>query len=91
MAAVVMDTPDLLVGHMFTTFKAMLPDLRSNVKTVARSAPVASMLLDLNLTERARQANGWLEIAAGKSKGAIMLMIPLTPEAAARLESEPDA
>jgi signal transduction histidine kinase len=43
------------------------------------------------LTERARQANGWLEIAAGKSKGAIMLMIPLTPEAAARLESEPDA
>ena len=43
------------------------------------------------LTERARQANGWLEIAAGIGKGAIMLMIPLTPEAAARLESEPDA
>jgi pimeloyl-ACP methyl ester carboxylesterase len=55
MAAVVMDVPDLLVGHMLTTLKALMPDLRSNVKTVARSAPVASMLLDLNLTERARQ------------------------------------
>lgn len=54
MTAVVMDAPDLLVGHMLTTLKALLPDLRSNVKTVARSAPVASMLLDLNLTERAR-------------------------------------
>ena len=54
MTAVVMDAPDLLVGHMLTTLKALLPDLRSNVKTVARSAPVASMLLELNLTERAR-------------------------------------
>ena len=43
------------------------------------------------LTERARQANGWLEIAAGKRRGAIMLMIPLTPQAAARLDAEPDA
>lgn len=43
------------------------------------------------LIERARQANGWLEIAAGKRRGAIMLMIPLTPQAAARLDAEPDA
>ena len=54
MTAVMMDAPDLLVGHMFTTIRALLPDLRSNVKTVARSAPVATMLLELDLTERVR-------------------------------------
>lgn len=52
MTAVMMDAPDLLVGHMFTTIRALLPDLRSNVRTVARSAPVATMLLELNLTDR---------------------------------------
>lgn len=55
MTAVAMDAPDLLLGHMFTTLKALMPDLRSNVKTVARSAPVASMLLELDLTERVEQ------------------------------------
>ena len=65
MAAVVMDTPDLLVGHMLTTLKALLPDLRSNVKTVARSAPVASMLLELDFTDRAREvANAGIPIYA---------------------------
>ena len=40
------------------------------------------------LTERVRQVHGWLEIAVGERRGAVMLTIPLTPEAAARLQEE---
>lgn len=40
------------------------------------------------LTERVRQVHGWLEIAVGERRGAVMLTIPLTPEAAARLHEE---
>ncbi len=50
MSAVAMDTPDLLIGHLFSTIRALIPDLRSNVKTVAHSAPVATMLMSLDLT-----------------------------------------
>ena len=54
MSAVALDAPDLLIGHMFTTIRALLPDLRSNVKTVAHSAPIATMLMNLDLTESVR-------------------------------------
>lgn len=54
MSAVALDAPDLLIGHMFTTIRALIPDLASNVKTVAHSAPVATMLMSLDLTESVR-------------------------------------
>jgi signal transduction histidine kinase len=43
------------------------------------------------LTERVRQVHGWLEVAVGAGRGEVMLTIPLTPEAAARLEEGGDA
>ena len=54
MTAVAMDAPDLLIGHLFSTIRALIPDLRSNVKTVAHSAPVAMMLMHMDLTESVR-------------------------------------
>jgi pimeloyl-ACP methyl ester carboxylesterase len=51
MAAVALDAPDFLVGHMFSTIRALIPDLRSNVRTLAHSAPVAMMLMHMDLTE----------------------------------------
>ena len=54
MAAVALDLPDLLAGHALATIRAMIPDLRHNVRTIARSAPVASMLMSLDLSEDVR-------------------------------------
>lgn len=53
-AAVALDLPDLLAGHVVATVRSMLPDLRSNVRTFARSAPVASMLMSLDLSDDVR-------------------------------------
>jgi pimeloyl-ACP methyl ester carboxylesterase len=55
MSAIALDAPDLLIGHMFTTIRSLLPDLASNVKMVAHSAPVATMLMHLDLTTSVRQ------------------------------------
>jgi pimeloyl-ACP methyl ester carboxylesterase len=55
-AAVALDLPDLLAGHALATIRAMIPDLRHNVRTFARSAPVASMLMSLDLSEDVRLA-----------------------------------
>jgi pimeloyl-ACP methyl ester carboxylesterase len=54
MSAIALDAPDLLVGHMFTTIRSLIPDLKSNVMMVAHSAPVATMLLNLDLTSTVR-------------------------------------
>ena len=43
------------------------------------------------LTERVRQVRGWLDVAVGERRGAVMLTIPLTERAAARLLDESDA
>jgi signal transduction histidine kinase len=43
------------------------------------------------LAERARQAGGWLEVAVGEARGAVLLTLPLTETAAARLRDEADA
>ena len=49
-AAVALDIPDLLVGRMLSTIRSLLPDLRRNLKTLARTAPVASMLMEVDQT-----------------------------------------
>ncbi len=54
MSAIALDAPDLLIGHMFTTIRSLIPDLRSNVMMVAHSAPVATMLMNLDLTSSVR-------------------------------------
>ncbi len=53
-SAIALDAPDLLIGHMFTTIRSLLPDLASNVKMLAHSAPVAAMLMNLDLTSSVR-------------------------------------
>ena len=55
MSAVTLDAPDLLIGHLFRTIRALAPDLQSNLKTIVRSAPVAKMMRGLDLTESVRQ------------------------------------
>jgi len=42
------------------------------------------------LTERARQAHGWLDVAVGEGRGTVLLTLPLTALAAARLEEGTD-
>ena len=49
-ASVVLDVPDLFVGRMLSTMKSVIPDLRRNLKTLARTAPVASMLMEVDQT-----------------------------------------
>jgi len=53
-AAVALDLPDLLAGHVLATIRSMIPDLRHNVRTFARSAPVASMLMSLDMSDDVR-------------------------------------
>ncbi len=53
--AVALDVPDLLVGHLFTTVKALLPDLRSNFSMIMRAAPVAEMLRTIDLTTSVKE------------------------------------
>jgi pimeloyl-ACP methyl ester carboxylesterase len=49
--SVVLDIPDLFVGRILSTMRSMIPDLRRNFKTLARTAPVASMLMEVDLSE----------------------------------------
>lgn len=49
-ASVILDVPDLLVGRMLLTARSLFPDLRRNLKTLARTAPVASMLMEVDQT-----------------------------------------
>ena len=48
--SVAFDIPDLFVGRMLSTLRSVLPDLRRNMKTMAKTAPVASMLMEIDLT-----------------------------------------
>lgn len=49
--SVAADLPDLLAGRILSTLRSVLPDLRRNLKTLGRTAPVASMLMETDLTE----------------------------------------
>jgi pimeloyl-ACP methyl ester carboxylesterase len=48
-AAVVLDTPDLLVGHLSSTLRSLIPDMRRNMRTMGRALPVGSMLMTVDL------------------------------------------
>lgn len=54
-AAATLDLPDLLVGHAIATVRSIIPDLRHNLRSFARSQPIASMLMHLDLSEDVRR------------------------------------
>ena len=45
----VMDVPDLLIGRALSTVRALIPDVRRNMRTVGLSFPVAAMLMTVDL------------------------------------------
>lgn len=48
-AAFVLDTPDLFIGRAASTLRAVLPEVRSNVKTVGLTLPIGAMLMTVDL------------------------------------------
>jgi pimeloyl-ACP methyl ester carboxylesterase len=53
-AAVVFDLPDLLIGRLYSTVRAVLPDVRQNIRTVAQTMPVGSMLMSVDQRSEVR-------------------------------------
>jgi pimeloyl-ACP methyl ester carboxylesterase len=49
MFSLLIDGPDLLVGRMTSTLRSVLPDARRNIRTIGRTLPVASLLMDIDL------------------------------------------
>jgi pimeloyl-ACP methyl ester carboxylesterase len=54
MAAVLFDLPDLAIGRLYSTVRAVLPDVRQNIRTVAQTMPVGSMLMSLDQRSQVR-------------------------------------
>ena len=54
MAAVVLDTPDLFIGRMYSTMRSVLPDIRRNLRTMGQTLPVGSMLMTVDLRPEVR-------------------------------------
>jgi pimeloyl-ACP methyl ester carboxylesterase len=54
MAAVLFDLPDLAIGRLYSTVRAVLPDMRQNIRTVAQTMPVGSMLMTLDQRSQVR-------------------------------------
>ena len=54
LAAVVFDLPDLAIGRMYSTVRAVLPDMRQNIRTVAQTMPVGSMLMSVDQRSEVR-------------------------------------
>lgn len=50
--AAVLDAPDLLLGRTHLTMSSLIPDVRRNIRTLGRSAPVAALLMTLDLREQ---------------------------------------
>ena len=53
-AAVVFDLPDLAIGRMYSTVRAVLPDMRQNIRTVSQTLPVGSMLMGVDQRSEVR-------------------------------------
>jgi pimeloyl-ACP methyl ester carboxylesterase len=54
MAAVFFDLPDLFIGRMFSTVRSVLPDVRRNIRTVAKTMPIGSMLMSIDQRSEVR-------------------------------------
>ena len=57
-AAVVFDLPDLAIGRMYSTVRAVLPDMRQNIRTMAQTLPVGSMLMARRPAQRGAPPGG---------------------------------
>jgi pimeloyl-ACP methyl ester carboxylesterase len=53
-AAVVFDLPDLFIGRMYSTVRAVLPDMRQNIRTMTQTMPVGSMLMSVDQRSEVR-------------------------------------
>jgi pimeloyl-ACP methyl ester carboxylesterase len=47
-SAVILDLPDLFIGRMYSTVRSVLPDFRRNLRSVSKTMPIGSMLMDLD-------------------------------------------
>jgi len=54
MAAVILDSPDLLIGRIISTFRSVMPDFRRNLRTLDRTVLVGSMLMTVDLRPEIR-------------------------------------
>jgi pimeloyl-ACP methyl ester carboxylesterase len=54
MAALVLDSPDFLVGRLYSTVLSVLPDFRRNIRTMGGTLPVGSMLMNIDLRDELR-------------------------------------
>ena len=53
-AAVIFDLPDLFIGRMYSTVRAVLPDMRQNIRTMSQTLPIGSMLMSVDLRSQVR-------------------------------------
>ena len=53
-AAVVFDLPDLFIGRMYSTVRAVLPDMRQNIRAMSQTLPVGSMLMGVDQRSEVR-------------------------------------
>ena len=56
-AAVVFDLPDLFIGRMYSTVRAVMPDMRQNIRTMTQTMPVGSMLMSVD--QRSEVRHSW--------------------------------
>jgi len=68
-AAVIFDLPDLFIGRMYSTVRAVLPDVRQNIRTVAQTMPVGSMLMSLD--QRSQCGGWWPSRSLSSTSGAV--------------------
>ena len=54
-ASVVLDLPDLFIGRMYSTVRAVLPDVRRNIRTIGRTLPVGGMLMGVDQRSEVRR------------------------------------
>ena len=55
LAALLLDLPDLAIGRMYSTVRAVLPEMRHNIRTLAQTMPVGSMLFDVDQRSEVRR------------------------------------
>src|SRR6202046_4873773 len=53
-SAVVFDLPDLAMGRLYSTVRAVLPDMRQNIRSMSQTMPVGSMLMSLDQRSEVR-------------------------------------
>ena len=66
-SAVVFDLPDLAIGRLYSTVRAVLPDMRQNIRTLGQTMPVGSMLMSLD--QRSQVRTWWPKRSPSSTSG----------------------